>query len=310
VLFANGVEIGRTTADQFGNWQITSNTALADGVYTITARVLDRDTNGTVRDTETFVGNNATGNLVIDTVGPKVVGVASLSASGLVFVRNAGQLFVSFQDDRAGLATTTLIDNRNWSIRKPHKRPGRLLFTSLQLQADGGSATAPQTVLATINNNQHIRGGTYTLTLSSGAQGITDIAGNELDGEFYGYFPSGNNVRGGDFVAIIDSLHRIVFSPKPSQGYATPLNPPGTLGNALLLRNPPGNFTILDPVFTPPTPPGFTNPTFGHPGGLRMFATAKAKAKKAAALNLATKPLKAQKLRLVLPKEAAGKASQ
>ena len=43
---------------------------------------------------------------------------------------------------------------------------------------------------------------TYRITLhGSGATKILDLAGNALDGEFAGTFPSGNGTQGGDFVA-------------------------------------------------------------------------------------------------------------
>ena len=59
--------------------------------------------------------------------------------------------------------------------------------------------------------------------------GVRDIAGNALDGEFYGYFPSGNNARGGDFIAELDAVHHTIFAPKTVIGKATPVSPPGTL---------------------------------------------------------------------------------
>jgi hypothetical protein len=59
----------------------------------------------------------------------------------------------------------------------------------------------------------------YTLTLVAGAIGgtnFTDVAGNALDGEFSGTFPSGNGAAGGNFV--------IGFSMDPgTEAYPTPL---------------------------------------------------------------------------------------
>ena len=40
----------------------------------------------------------------------------------------------------------------------------------------------------------------YRIVVKSGPTGVTDLVGNELDGEFSGTFPSGNGVAGGDFV--------------------------------------------------------------------------------------------------------------
>jgi hypothetical protein len=64
---------------------------------------------------------------------------------------------------------------------------------------------------------------TYRITLhGSGATKILDLAGNALDGEFAGTFPSGNGTQGGDFVATftvsslqptLQSIQDHVFSP-------------------------------------------------------------------------------------------------
>jgi hypothetical protein len=49
-----------------------------------------------------------------------------------------------------------------------------------------------------------------------------------LDGEFYGFFPSGNNVPGGDFAARLDAVHNRIFPAQTIVGFATPNVPPGT----------------------------------------------------------------------------------
>ena len=69
---------------------------------------------------------------------------------------------------------------------------------------------------------------TYTLTLIAGATGgsnFTDLAGNALDGEFQGVFPTGDGVAGGNFVehfSVDAGSH--VFPPR-----LTPLQPLGSL---------------------------------------------------------------------------------
>jgi len=65
----------------------------------------------------------------------------------------------------------------------------------------------------------------YRVTLrGSGSSGVLDLAGNALDGEFSGTFPSGNGTEGGDFVAdfsivtpppagsTLDEIQAAVFS--------------------------------------------------------------------------------------------------
>ena len=85
-----------------------------------------------------------------------------------------------------------------------------------------------------INNGRYLRGGHFLFTARSvsptNLTGIQDIAGNALDGEFYSFFPSGNNHVGGDFVAEVDSLHHRIYAPRTVIGPATPVSPPGTPG--------------------------------------------------------------------------------
>ena len=75
------------------------------------------------------------------------------------------------------------------------------------------SPTAPQTVTITFNRGVHLRGLNYLFRVISG--GVSDLAGNALDGEFAGVFPSGNGVAGGDFLARLAQLHNAVYPPLP-----------------------------------------------------------------------------------------------
>jgi len=159
-----------------------------------------------------------TGPLIIDTVGPTVTNV--------VFARLSGSVYVTFQDNRSGLAQTTLIDGANYMLNKlVHGKPGQFLSSTIT-SAAAASPTAPQQVKITFNGGRSIRGGQYLLTILSA--GITDVAGNALDGEFYGSFPSGNGTPGGNFSAGLDAIHNTVFAPSPiPNGYASPKNPSG-----------------------------------------------------------------------------------
>jgi hypothetical protein len=162
------------------------------------------------------------GAITIDTVGPRV--------TKLGFAQSPGRLIIQFQDDRSGLAQAPLTDGRNYRVEKPHLRPGRLLVGGLSVTPPTGP-TNPQTVTAPLTNNggTNLRGGTFTLTVFNSLLGITDVAGNPLDGEFFGRLPSGNGVPGGDFVAIVDALHNRILSIGPSQ-QGTPIrNDPGSI---------------------------------------------------------------------------------
>jgi hypothetical protein len=117
------------------------------------------------------------------------------------------------------------------------KHVPRFLVTSITVSP--GTAVGPQLVTVQINNGKSLRGGDYLFKAISvsptNLTGIQDIAGNALDGEFYGFFPSGNNHVGGDFVAEVDALHNKIFAPKSVVGPASPVVPPGTPASGSLV---------------------------------------------------------------------------
>ena len=207
--------IAQGTTDTSGYWNVTSFVRIPDGSYTVMAAAVDAAGHTTAMSTvQTAAGG---GPLVIDTVGPKV--------NYVQFDRLNGQILVTFQDERSGMNLYGVNDASNYLVTKAHQKlPGTYLVTSLI--PTGGAATDPVTVPVVINYGKSLRGGRYNFTIKSG--GITDIAGNALDGEFYGYFPSGNNRPGGDFVARLDAIHHLILPAATVVGPATPVNPPGT----------------------------------------------------------------------------------
>ncbi len=221
------VLIGQSESDSNGAWSITSGVALTDGSYTITAQAIN-NANQTIRANATI-----TPTLVIDTVGPKITDVA--------FNRFSGQVLVTFQDyggvgnAGVGLNELTPMDATNYSLTKPHTRPGTFLVT--ELPVDPGTGAGPQLTTVLINGGKHLRGGYYTFIVRSvsptNLTGVQDLAGNALDGEFYGNFPSGNNHVGGDFVARLDAIHHTIYPPRtvigpaaPGSGVMIPVNRP------------------------------------------------------------------------------------
>jgi hypothetical protein len=205
--------IGQTQADSSGAWSIITS-LLADGSYTISVTALDAA--GFTTGATQLLPNPKQGPLVIDTVGPKVTDV--------MFGRSTGQVLVTFQDDRSGMYQYGLVDASNYQLKKRNLPFGSLLVTSLPINFSDGPST-PVSVSVTINGGRRLPGGRYTFTIHSG--GVADIAGNALDGEYYQYFPSGNNMAGGSFVAILDSIHHTVFAPRTVIGPASPVVPPG-----------------------------------------------------------------------------------
>jgi hypothetical protein len=223
--------LGQASSDGNGAWSITSGTALADGSYTISAQATD-SSGHTLSDVTTI-----TQNLVIDTVGPKVTGIN--------FDRIHGQVQITFQDfggvagGGVGLNQLDVMDANNYRFRLLYspfnpKHVPKFLVTSITVNP--GTNAGAQVATVVINNGRYMRGGHFLFTARSvspeNLTGIQDLAGNALDGEFYRFFPSGNNHVGGDFVAEIDSLHHRVYAPRTVIGPATPVVPPGTPGTA------------------------------------------------------------------------------
>jgi hypothetical protein len=213
--------IGLTSADGAGFWSINSF-LLGDGSYVITATASDLHGN----TPNTIIIEPATHPLVIDTVGPRVTAVS--------FDRLHGAIDVTFQDDRSGLDQASLLNAVNYSLvlRSGPFSKGPFILTSIVPTSTSTDPTAPETIALTFNGGKAIRGGFYTFTILSGAgvNGVRDIAGNALDGEFYGFFPSGNGIPGGNFVAELDAIHQKIFAPKSTVGNSFPVvSPPPTI---------------------------------------------------------------------------------
>jgi streptogramin lyase len=203
--------IGQGVTDASGFWSVNSN-VLAQGQYIITAMATD-SSGHTVANATILPSSHP---LVIDTAGPKVTRV--------FFDRVHGQIDVTFQDNLSGMDQAQVVSAANYLLTKQNARRGMFLVN--KIMASPGGPTSPEPVVLTFNNARQIRGGTYIFTIFS--RGIRDVAGNALDGEFFGFFPSGNNLPGGNFVAGLGAVHHTIFAPKTLLGHATPVVPPGT----------------------------------------------------------------------------------
>jgi hypothetical protein len=216
----SAIALGQTAADASGAWQITSN-QLPDGSYAVVATAVDSAGHNPTQTTLLPAAHP----LVIDTVGPRVTGV--------VFSPAHGQVALTFQDDRSGLDLASLRNAAHYVLSLSPSRPrtaasGTLLVTAITMQAPV-VPTAPEPVVLTFNHGRPLRSGTYTLTIFAaagtgpGGTGVRDLAGNALDGEFYGAFPSGDGVPGGNFVARLETVGHRVRAPKSAVGTVAPL---------------------------------------------------------------------------------------
>lgn len=197
--------IGQAVTDAGGSWSATTR-ALNDGSYVVFATAADQ---AGFNSTQVILEPD-THPLVIDTTGPVVEGVQ--------LGRLSGQVLVVFQDGTSGLDLASLQNPANYSLVRSDGRGSPLTVSSVVLGPNVGPGT-PESVLLTFNNGKYVRGGTFRFTARSG--GVEDVAGNALDGEFTGTFPSGNGTPGGDFAATLRAVHRMVFAPASTVGTAT-----------------------------------------------------------------------------------------
>jgi hypothetical protein len=239
--------MGQTQAGSDGSWSITS-IALPDGTYNVVA--FASDAQGQTTTQATILPSGFEGPLVIDTHGPKVLDASFANRVG-------GEVNVTFSDVGGLLDLRTVQDAASYMLTKAGTNKHFLVNVISQ---SVNSATATDTVTLLINDGRQLRGGNYTFTVLAGhhGTGIRDLAGNPLDGVFYGFFPSGNNRSGGsNFVALLNAVHHVIFAPGTVVGHASPVVPPGT----------PATGTTI-PTANPQTPAGNPN-FFGSPAGLK-----------------------------------------
>lgn len=221
---ANSISVGRAVADQAGQWSITS-TPLPDALYDVTVKAVDRFGDTTAQVTLP--------PLTIDTKSPVIVG-ARLRP-------RLGRLELDVLDNQTGLNVASLLNSSNYAVRRTYPVSPRAVFVTSVTTAALGTTVAgrPQTIVLTLNGGRKI--GREHLVVSVNAAGIEDLAGNALDGDFTGVFPSGDGKPLGDFRAALLTNGVKTFTPQPVGGFADPKTPPGfrgLVGGAFVARKP------------------------------------------------------------------------
>jgi large repetitive protein len=220
------VLIGQGVSNANDAWSITSDQALATGTYIITAIAVDRYGHTVSSDT-TIVPD-----LVIDAVPPVI--------TGTTFDRFDDTLTVTYQDNLSGLDYASIGNGAFYHLSaKPLSPkvpvPKLLLPTAISI-TPAASPASPVTVSVVFNHGHTVRGGNYLIVIDSGTgdNGVQDNAGNALDGNFYGTFPTGDSLAGGNFAAAIATFHnQITLAPVPVQdGFVAPgavtIDPPSS----------------------------------------------------------------------------------
>jgi hypothetical protein len=217
--------MGTAEAASNGGWSITTN-LLPTGVYSITASATDQFGLNPVGPV------TITSNLVIDAVPPVI--------TSLSFNRFDATLTVTYQDNLSGMDLASITNSAFYHISatplssKVHVP--RLILPSQISYTPGVLPSDPVVVTVVFNKGKVFRGGKYEVLINSGTgdTGIQDVAGNALDGNFYGSFPTGDGLAGGNFVADIYTFHNVILPFVPiADGYSPPpkgIDPPAGSG--------------------------------------------------------------------------------
>jgi large repetitive protein len=218
-----GTLIATGASNSAGVWAATVvNTPLPQGTYTITAEA--------VNSAGTDLNTASLGTVVIETAPPVI--------NALTFDRYTDTVTVTYQDGLSGLDLASIANGAFYHLSAKRLAadvpvPKLLLPTAITI-TPGATATSPVVVTVVFNHGHEVRGGRYFIIINSGTgdNGVQDVAGNALDGNFYGTFPSGDGLAGGNFAAFIDTFHNhIVLAPVPyKDGFVAPgaavLDPP------------------------------------------------------------------------------------
>ena len=187
------VPVGSGVADSNGAWSITS-APLADGSYRITASVVG--TSGATASKDLLGGPSLFPNrLIITHAGPQIEGFTILDG-------RRGTFQVTFRDPN-GLLVSPLTVRGIYTVSRVPSRGQALGVTGLTRTPipdyPVGYTTDPVVVTGRLGKGRapNLRNGSVDFSIRGDA--ILDIAGNSLDGEYAGRFPTGDGQAGGDF---------------------------------------------------------------------------------------------------------------
>ncbi|SIN74758.1 hypothetical protein SAMN05444166_0611 [Singulisphaera sp. GP187] len=195
------IAIGQSLADGQGRWLITS-IPLAEGTYTIKASGSTAD--GRILPTVALAAGNAGGPLVVDTTGPRIVGLTVDALSS--------QIRVSFGDNLSGLDPRGAVASNVVSLQRLVRSRANSIAVWPLAVADGVNSVL-------LGLSRPLGNGRYAFRIL--ASGVRDLAGNALDGEFNGGFATGNGQPGGDFAATFQVARRQATAPRPLQAATT-----------------------------------------------------------------------------------------
>ncbi len=182
------VQVGQGLADSSGGWTIQT-VPLVDGVYSIFVRAISPK--GQISPATALISEVRAKSipLVIDTVAPVIASV--------VIDRRNRKLAISFRDDLSGMDTKSLEERSNYDLFGPH--PYRYVAAAVGKLKDTSIITSDP-MISTVDIMPASVGTWKINGIRVLSGGIQDVAGNALDGEYKGRFPTGNGIPGGMFL--------------------------------------------------------------------------------------------------------------
>jgi VCBS repeat-containing protein len=192
--------IGQGTADSSNAYQITAS-PLLDGTYNLLLVATNPSAPGSH-----FSLSATAGWWTVDTQSARMT-------SASITPRN-GRVVMSFQDFGAGLDTSTLLNASLYSVQQ---FVNHHLVTVPISRIESVGVAPPlgvRTVAIVLKNGRRLARGSYVVRVASAL--ARDLAGNTLDGEYAGAFPSGDGHPGGDFAAQFNVNSQRVVTPAPS----------------------------------------------------------------------------------------------
>jgi hypothetical protein len=208
-----GNEVAAGSANGAGVWSATvGNSQLADGSYAITAEAVD--------SAGDVLASSSLGTVVIDTVAPVI--------DSLTFNRSTDTITVTYQASISGIDYASITNSSFYHLSASPvsnlaNAPATLLPTSISY-TPGSSPTSPVVVKVVFRKGRPVSAGRYLITIDSGSgdSGVQDVAGNALDGNFYGPFPTGDGLPGRDFAAEIFASGNKIYLEPLKDGYVPP----------------------------------------------------------------------------------------
>jgi hypothetical protein len=195
------IPLGQAIANSVAAWSVNAP-FLPDGSYAIVGTAVRPVTTNKTTTPVTSDGGDPSvpitliPSLVIDTIAPRVAHVAFDPASATVEV--------VLSDAGSGIDMNKAANPLNYTIVPPGHVVGGFAPQSATpnptpAPAIAGFYTSAVGETVVLAFAKPLPRGRYLFQISSG--GVTDLAGNALDGEFTGRYPSGNGAPGGNFIA-------------------------------------------------------------------------------------------------------------